>query len=218
MVSCPNCERNQRMAKGAMIDAENLEVDLRAARRRIKDLEKRLDTERKADPQFEAAREVFEYWTTTQKNPERCLFTADRQRKLIARLNEGHTIDELKEAIDGAAVGAFEKDGVRYDSISTIFKGGDSVRLYRQKARANKIDGSNLSPTQLVTKITEMAGAEPGFSERLGTYEWDPCPVCQEATLTLSVNGSMRFLCGGCGADETRLRAFVASNDRRARI
>lgn len=212
-MSCPSCERNQRMAKGALIDLENAETELRALRRRVKKLEADLEGKRKADPRMAEAADVFEYWTATQKRPERCLFTADRQRLLLARLHEGHTVPELKEAIDGAVVAAYERDGVRYDGIGTIFKGGESVRMHRAKAQANKADGSNLSPSELVRRIAKLAG-EPAYSEAMGHYLFD-CPVCNtEQALTMQVNGSLTMACAHCGAEEQRLRAFVATNGR----
>jgi Helix-turn-helix domain len=80
---------------------------------------------------------LFAYWQ------ERCghskaLLDSKRRTKAKARLREGRTIEECRQAIDGAAVGAWVNPDtrVRYDGFATIFQDAEKFELMMKRAEA----------------------------------------------------------------------------------
>lgn len=78
--------------------------------------------------------QVFDHWTTTcghlNAKP-----TRDRRAKVIARQREGYTLDDIKRAIDGAAVGAFVNDaGKRFDDLELICRNGSKLESFIARA------------------------------------------------------------------------------------
>lgn len=73
--------------------------------------------------------ELFAYWQ------DRCghngtLLTDDRRRKIAARLREGYTPGQVREAIDGAAVGAVRRGKKRFDDIALICRSGEKLESF----------------------------------------------------------------------------------------
>jgi len=99
------------------------------------DLELNSVEERKAMVRSEA-KECFEYWQQRCEHPKARL-GRDRQAKIVARLNEGYTVEQIKQAIDGAAVGAFTNDsGHRFDDIELICRNGTKLESFIERAGA----------------------------------------------------------------------------------
>lgn len=85
-------------------------------------------------------RAVFDYWRQ-RCGHERAKLTGDRRRKIEARLRDGYTVDDLKAAVDGAAVGAFvNEQGRRFDDIELICRGGSKVEAFQARAKAGTDD------------------------------------------------------------------------------
>lgn len=80
--------------------------------------------------------ELFEHWRTACGHP-RAKLTDGRRRKIRARLKEGYTVEQLRQAIDGAAVGAFvNEQGVKFDDIELICRNGSKVEQFIARAGA----------------------------------------------------------------------------------
>lgn len=79
------------------------------------------------------ATEVFEYWKLILKHPQ-AIFTPDRRRKIEARLRDGYSVDQLKQAIDGCKASRFHNGDndahKKYHSIDLIFRNGDFVEKF----------------------------------------------------------------------------------------
>lgn len=83
-----------------------------------------------------AVRDLFEHWQTVCGHP-RSKLTADRRRKIRARLREGYTVEQIRQAIDGAANRAFvNADGLKFDDIELICRNGAKVELFIARAAA----------------------------------------------------------------------------------
>ena len=87
---------------------------------------------------------VFEYWQT-RFNKSKTKLTEDRKRKIRARLST-HSVDQLKEAIDGCASSryhmGFNNDKKIYNSIDLIFRNAGKVDEFIgiYEANANQQD------------------------------------------------------------------------------
>jgi hypothetical protein len=74
-------------------------------------------------------RGLFDYWRE-QCNHSAARLTGERRRGITSRLADGYTEAEIRSAIDGAAVGAFEKDGRRFDDIELICRNGSKLESF----------------------------------------------------------------------------------------
>lgn len=78
----------------------------------------------------EDARDLFEYWQRACGHPQ-AKATRDRIAKVHARLREGYTPEQIREAIDGAARGAFVNDaGKRFDDLELICRSGSKLESF----------------------------------------------------------------------------------------
>ncbi len=83
-------------------------------------------------------REVFDHWVTAGKRNANTTLTDVRRLKVRARLREGYTVEQLKDAIDGCAVTPHnqgETDGRIHDDLELICRSAGHVdRFIRNKA------------------------------------------------------------------------------------
>lgn len=121
---CPSCgEVHDPKAIPGVTDLiaardETLEIrlaDERRLTRRIELLKRELAQERMTSPFMPNAEEVFEYWRS-KLAPRVKEFKGKRLDLTIARLKAGHSVEDLKRAIDGAAAKPFEVYGRRETS------------------------------------------------------------------------------------------------------
>lgn len=100
---------------------------------RVNGRELRSQGEAQSDARAQAVEELFAYWQERCKR-ERMSLTDQRRDKLVARLNEGRTVEEIKLAIDGAASDAHTKDnGKRFDDIELICRNGTKFEDFRER-------------------------------------------------------------------------------------
>lgn len=79
-------------------------------------------------------REIFEYWQRKCNKP-RAKFTSDRRQKVRSRLREGYSVDDIRLAIDNAAVAAYVNDaGKRFDDIELICRNGSKLESFMTRA------------------------------------------------------------------------------------
>lgn len=92
----------------------------------------------KPSSDVEDVRAVFTHWLAiTKHDAARTKLTKERRAKIVARLREGYTVDQLKQAIDGCAKSPFHSGdndrGQRYDDIVTTLKSGSSVEQHIER-------------------------------------------------------------------------------------
>jgi uncharacterized phage protein (TIGR02220 family) len=101
-----------------------------------------LRNRRQNDPtEAETIRRVFAYWQQRCSHPAAKL-SAERQSKIRARLREGRTAEEFKQAIDGAAVAPFiDERGKRHDDIELICRNAVKFESFVDRAAPTQNNG-----------------------------------------------------------------------------
>lgn len=83
----------------------------------------------------ESVKEVFAYWQSRLDHPGAKL-TAERKRKIVNRLEDGYTLEQIKTAIDGCASSPFHRGDndrhQRYDDIELICRNGTKLESFIQ--------------------------------------------------------------------------------------
>lgn len=87
---------------------------------------------RNVDPY--CVRSVFEYWKT--KTGRRVKLTDGRRKKVVARLREGYSASELKEAVDGLFLSEFHQTNGFLDLVHAC-KSAENVDRFRQIVKAD---------------------------------------------------------------------------------
>lgn len=104
----------------------------------------------------EEIREVFEFWKKHRKEAldlsdtgPSVKLTEKRERKIRSRLEEGYTVNQLKEAILGCMRDEFNRDN-GYVKVSLIFRNQDKVDQYRSyfKKQEEEKNGSDFPQYQ----------------------------------------------------------------------
>lgn len=93
------------------------------------------------------ARELFEHWQTVCGHPQ-AKPTPERLKAIRSRLRDGYTAEQVRAAIDGAAVGAFVDDkGKRHDDLTLICRNGSKLEDFigRVNTRPRPADGGYLN-------------------------------------------------------------------------
>lgn len=77
--------------------------------------------------------EIFAYWQASLSHPTAKL-TAERRRKVEARLRQGYTVEQIKQAIDGCAASPFHRgendEGRVYDDLELICRSGSKLENF----------------------------------------------------------------------------------------
>lgn len=83
------------------------------------------------------ARELFEHWQTVCGHPQ-AKPTPERLKAIRSRLREGYTAEQVRTAIDGAAVGAFvDERGKRHDDLTLICRNGSKLEDFIGRVAAS---------------------------------------------------------------------------------
>lgn len=91
-----------------------------------------------AESVVDIEREVFEHWVTVMEKTGSAKFTAERRRKVRARLKDGYTIEDLKLAIDGCRntphnMGDNDRKTL-FNDLELICRTGANVERFRDHA------------------------------------------------------------------------------------
>ncbi len=114
--------------------------------------------------------QVFEHWQQVT-GKHKAKLTNDRKQKVQARLREGFSVDELKEAVDGLAKSAWHQgdnpQGKRYDDLALVCRQGSKVEQFIELARTGGGNGANRQSSQPRsaagrTRANARAAAERG--------------------------------------------------------
>lgn len=111
------------------------------------------ETDTETAPRGRAVREVFEHWQKTLNHPNAKL-TAERERVVNARLKQGYSVDDLKQAIDGCAktphnIGHNET-GQHFDDLELICRKGSQVERFMANAVNPPKPKTNGAPIEAV--------------------------------------------------------------------
>jgi hypothetical protein len=92
-------------------------------------------------------RPLFVYWQE-RTGHARAMLTKERRQKLKARLSDGYTPEQIREAIDGAVVNPpVDRDsGVVYDDLMSICRNGAQMERYMQRAAVKATPGLQAVP------------------------------------------------------------------------
>lgn len=170
---CKECKTFQQIAeeasqreKQAFTDLENAERELRVKRAAVTRLQNQIDREHELSEEATVVKEIIEYYAKTTGHTRTKITpigaNADAIRKAF-RMK--HTVEEIKQAIDGAAKFPFVtgpgqrsatgKKQQRYDSLETILRNENQIRKFRELA------GVDLGePVALETEDVSLTTAE----------------------------------------------------------
>lgn len=106
--------------------------------------------------------ECFTYWQDRCGHPQAKL-TADREAKIKARLREGYSVQEIRQAINGAARGAFVNDaGKRFDDIELICRKGSKLEDFMGRAAER---AGNVVPIERPKTLRQADAWQAGYPE-----------------------------------------------------
>lgn len=101
------------------------------------------------DPHRRAVAELFEHWQATCGRPK-AKATAERRRAVRARLADGYTVEQVRSAIDGAAVAAFvDERGKRHDDLTLICRNGSKLEDFIDRWERHEA-GEDVNPNPSV--------------------------------------------------------------------
>jgi uncharacterized phage protein (TIGR02220 family) len=88
----------------------------------------------KSQRETQAVLEVFKYWQS-QTGRSKTRLVPERRDKIRARLRQGFTIQDLKEAVVGATMSEHHSSNQEWLDITTIFKNGSVVENHIARKR-----------------------------------------------------------------------------------
>ena len=85
-------------------------------------------------------REIFEYWKRVFNKNNNVRLTAERRKKIKARLQEGYSIEDIKTAIEGCSRSDFHmkkgeyklRPGPIYNDLVLILRSGSKLEQFMQ--------------------------------------------------------------------------------------
>jgi hypothetical protein len=246
LVACEECGALNETATLLLDQAREqvalLERDLRGKRSRISALERDRKTKLQTSKRFQEAMVVLRHWKDVCAPKAREIDSPERVEAVIARLNGGHTVEELKLSASGYARRPYVTREGRSATGTASQWFADAELIYRNPENVRKgiawaapdSGSTSTSPTTLdersiarlswrrvqsanraliVRALEEQFGK--GLDDGYGIVAW-PCPRCDNhpaSTLRVAPSG-MTWLatCSSCGLDETRLIAAITGD------
>jgi hypothetical protein len=180
---------------------------------RITALQRELADKRARDSRAGEVAEVLGYWQQRTGHTKAYIdSTTDRYKNCLARLKQGYTVEQLKQAIDGAVAGGYvDPKGVKHDDAELIFRKADKtdrfIRLSDAKPRAAASKGS----------VRVLRGAHPVVNVlvQLGLLEElrATCPACGQQ-MKVEMRSGRTHCFGQCTQNEV-LSALTAVAERK---
>jgi hypothetical protein len=129
---CPQCADLAARLAGAEADIHALSKENVRLLRRIDALQRDRDHERLNDPQRPEIVAIFDYWRERCRHPN-ARFDGARFDLIKSRLRT-FTPDELRMAVDGAAVDAYvDAKGKRHDRLGLVFESAERVEDFSNR-------------------------------------------------------------------------------------
>lgn len=136
----------ERSNDGAHQLAEQHASNMLAECKHIATTEERREEQRRAEGEGEgeenisspsapdSVRAIFDYWQSVMGKANGTRLTSGRRDKIKARLKEGYTEDQIKQAITGCSKSEFHMgkndQGIRYNDIDLICRNGQKVEQF----------------------------------------------------------------------------------------
>ena len=116
------------------------------------------------DRSSDHARELFAYWQERCHHPQ-AKFTDERRDKVLARLRQGYTPEQIRQGVDGAAVNPprDRESGVVHDDLVSVCRNGAQLERYMARAEAQVVPMPQRSRTAEI--IAERNGWERGYPD-----------------------------------------------------
>lgn len=246
IIACEDCGCVQERATALLAQArqqiDELERDLRAKRSKITALERDRTAKLRQSPRYEEALDILRHWQKVCAPNAKEIDSDDRLMAVLARLNGGHSAEELKLAATGYSKRPYVTREGRSATGTPAERKVDAALIFgTPKHVANGIayaaspapSGSTLSSSSverlnwrqvqyanrrlIIRALTEQFG-KPVEDQGMLTegYLLSPCPRCDnDPALTLEIAPpGMTWLarCSSCGLDEARLIAAVTED------
>lgn len=130
--------------------------------------------------QSEACKEVFSHWLLVMgKSEKACRLNPKRKAKIVARLNDGYSVGDIKSAIDGCARSRYHMgdnpNGTVYNSIELILRDGDKLEYFRDNvgvAQAPKMFDVHSGGNCYGSKKMERSSREIPIDELATDRSW----------------------------------------------
>lgn len=217
-----------------------LERDLRGKRSKISQLERDRKTKLQTSKRYQDALIVLRHWKEVCAPRAREIDSPERMEAVLARLNGGHTVDELKLSASGYAKRPYVTSQGRSATGTASQWFADAELIYRNPENVRKgiawADPSNDAALPAARNVMDLAripwrqvqianrklivsALEEQFGKGLedgGGYTVWPCPKCNNdpaSTLRIAPYG-MTWLaqCSQCGINETQLIAAITGD------
>ena len=118
-------------------------------------------------PPSEDVSRIFSYWQSALNHPTAKL-TAERKRKVEARLKEGYSVEQIIQAIDGCAASPFHRGqndtGQVWDDLELICRNGSKLESFISR-KGNHIasNGTSNQANDIARQSSREAFADCGF-------------------------------------------------------
>lgn len=107
--------------------------------------------------------EIFDYWVEKMGKTSTAKLTSDRKAKIRARLKEGYTVADIKQAIDGCSASPFHMgdnpNGKTYNDLELICRNGSKLEGFMEitSGPAKRPDGDlGISPPFAKTTWSDL--------------------------------------------------------------
>ena len=111
--------------------------------------------------------EIFNHWKTVLNHPK-AILDSKRQRLIAARIDEGHSVEDLKLAIDGCKASAWhmgENDRRKvFDSLDLIFRDASHIENFIAEASSQNGNGNGHHPSE--PQYPPVVTAPPEYRQR----------------------------------------------------
>jgi hypothetical protein len=235
LIACSACglidERANTLFTEQAMAIDLLEKDLRGKRSQISRLTGEQERELRGSVHYSGALEVLRHWQAVLEPKAREVDSITRIKQVIARMNGGFSVEELKRCIDGYAKRPYNVKGrrrshgkptQRYVDVSLIFRDAK----HTQEGMALNDLATEPPPADIrkldwrkVRRANHKAIIEALRKLKLGTY-YDSasrstisgCPNCGENLTVFGLDvmvESLLYCAGGCGISEANFWQHV---------
>lgn len=131
-----------KMANGWLhnITEQDITIDQRQLRRDSTSDPPERETS-KPESERKPIREVFEHWVASHGKRIGTKLDQKRKAKIRARLREGFTVEQLKQAIDGCKLSEFHMANPNYSSLETILRDAGTTESHVERLSTTAPDG-----------------------------------------------------------------------------
>ena len=109
-----------------------------------------------------AVYEIFTYWKEVMRKSANAKCTPKRSKKIIERLKQGYTLEQIKQGIDGCKKSPHHMgqndSGTVYDDLELILRSGEKLEGFIDKLTNQQVGTAKHDPNHISTNFDEEAG------------------------------------------------------------